>query len=39
MCLDMNIHTTIECLITSVLTLKILPLQHSKEPGAVVVKQ
>lgn len=33
----MNIHTTIEWLITSVLTLKILPLQHSKEPGAVVV--
>ena len=35
----MNIHTTIERLITSVLTLKILPLQSSKQLGAVVVEQ
>lgn len=33
----MNIHATIEWLITSVLTLKILPLHHSKQPGAVVL--
>lgn len=37
MCLDMNIHATVECLITPVLTLKTLPLQYSKQMGAVVV--
>lgn len=35
----MNIHTTIECLITSALTLEIPPLQHSEQPATLVLER